>query len=48
MKKVICKWENGTVKEIEVNCKSASIIAIAEVKNWCSENNFKYPDFTIE
>ena len=45
--KVICKWENGVTKEIEVNCKTAEIIAIAVVKTYCNENKIKYPKFEI-
>lgn len=37
MKKVICTWKNGVTKEIEVNCKSASVVAIAEIKIWCEK-----------
>ena len=47
MKKLICKWSNGLKKEIDINCKSAMIIAKVEVKNWCDENHFKYPNFEI-
>lgn len=45
MKKLICTWENGVKKEIEVNCKSAMIIAKADIKEWCNKNHFKYPKF---
>lgn len=48
MKKLICKWNNGVRKEIEVNCKSAMIIAKTDIKLWCKENNFKIPEFEIE
>lgn len=45
---LICEWENGVKKEIEINCKSAEIISKTDIKEWCNKNNFKIPEFKIK